>query len=88
MILRIVEAEVCGDSCIRVAFNDGTNKVVSLRGILDGPVFEPLQERDFFALMELDPICGTVVWPDGADFAPEALRDLAAIEGLLDASNS
>jgi len=88
MVLRIVEAEVCGDSCIRVAFNDGTNKVVSLRGILDGPVFEPLQERDFFARMELDPICGTVVWPNGADFAPEELRDLAAIEGLLDASNS
>jgi len=88
MVLRIVEAEVCGDSCIRVAFNDGTIKVVSLRGILDGPVFEPLQERDFFARMELDPICGTVVWPNGADFAPEALRDLAAIEGPLDASNS
>ena len=88
MILRIIEAEVCGDLCIRVAFNDGTTKVVSLGGILEGPVFEPLREREFFARMELDPICGTVVWPNGADFAPEALHDLVAIEGPLDGSSS
>ncbi len=88
IILRIVEAEVCGDACLRVVFNDGTHKVVSLRVILDGPIFEPLREREFFARMELDPVCGTVVWPNGADFAPEALRELAAIEGTLDASNA
>ena len=88
MIRRIVDAEVCGDSCIRVPYNDGTNKVVSLNWILDGPVFEPLHERDFFARMELDPICGTVVWPNGTDFAPEALHDLGAIKEPLDAMNS
>jgi hypothetical protein len=80
MILRVVEAEVCGDFCLRVAFNDGTEKVVSLRTILDGPIFEPLREREYFGQMELDPVCGTVVWPNGADFAPEALKDLAPLE--------
>ncbi len=88
MILRIVEANVCGDSCVRVAFNDGTEKVVNLSAILDGPIFEPLREPGFFARMELDPICGTVVWPNGADFAPEALHDLAAVEASLDVANS
>jgi hypothetical protein len=79
MILRIVEAEVCGDSCIRVAFNDGTRKVVDLKTILQGPVFEPLHQPEFFAQGRLDPICGTIVWPNGADFAPEALHDLEEI---------
>jgi hypothetical protein len=80
MILRIVEAEVCGDSSVRVAFNDGTSKVVDLKEFFHGPVFEPLRQPGFFARVELDPVCGTIVWPNGADFAPEALRDLEEIE--------
>ena len=36
MILRIVEAKVCGDFCVRVAFNDGTSKVVNLMRFLRG----------------------------------------------------
>lgn len=83
MILRIVSAEVCGDSLLRLSFNDGTRKIVDVGSLLDGPVFEPLREPSAFALARLDPICGTVVWPNGADFAPEALHELAAIEESL-----
>ena len=87
MILRIVEAEVRGDSRMRVSFNDGTSKVVDLTELLDGPVFEPPREPAFFARMELDPVCGTVVWLNGADFAPEALHDLEGIEHSLKGTN-
>ena len=34
-----------------------------------------------FCRMELDPICGTVVWPNG-DLAPEALYDLIRFKTL------
>lgn len=77
MILRITEAEVVGPHALRLAFNDGTRKTVDVAPLLDGPIFEPLRDPDYFARASLDPVCGTVAWPNGADFAPEALRALA-----------
>ena len=80
MILRIVEAVVCGPHLLRLTFNNGTRKTVQVSPLLCGPVFEPLRAPEYFAQVTLDPVCGTVVWPNGADLAPEALHDLAAIE--------
>jgi hypothetical protein len=80
MILHIVEAHVCGPSQLRLVFNDGTRKTVDLAPLLSGPVFEPLRDPAYFARGQLDPVCGTVVWPNGADFAPEALHELQAVE--------
>ncbi len=76
MILRICDARVCGPHSIRLTFNDGTAKQVDVRPLLDGAIFEPLRDPAYFATMALDSICGTVVWPNGADFAPEALHEL------------
>lgn len=76
MILHILRAEVCGPHSLRVEFDGGTAKRVNLRPLLTGPVFEPLHDPAYFARVTVDPACGTVVWPNGADLAPEALRDL------------
>jgi hypothetical protein len=78
MILRIREAHVLGSHSLRLTFNGGTAKQVDVSPLLEGPVFEPLLDPVFFAAMILDPTCGTVVWPNGADFAPEALYALEA----------
>jgi hypothetical protein len=76
MILRITEANVCGPTSLTVTFNDGARKTVDIEPLLHGPVFEPLRKPEFFAKVALDHVCGTVVWPNGADFAPEALYEL------------
>ncbi len=34
-------------------------------------MFEPLRDPDLFAQAALDPTCGSVSWPTGADLAPE-----------------
>jgi hypothetical protein len=36
-------------------------------------VFEPLHDPDVFAQVRVDAELGTVVWPGGADIAPEYL---------------
>ncbi|HUG18383.1 MAG TPA: DUF2442 domain-containing protein [Planctomycetaceae bacterium] len=76
MILRIANAEVSGPHKLKLSFSDGTIKTVDVRPLLEGPVFEPLRNPDYFSKASLDHICGTVVWPNGADFAPEALYEL------------
>jgi hypothetical protein len=80
VILRILEAEVCGPFLLRLTFNDGTQKMVNIRPLLQGKVFQPLFDPAYFAQATLDSMCGTVVWPNGADFAPEALYELAEVE--------
>jgi hypothetical protein len=80
MILRIKQAELCGAHSLRLIFNDGTTKRVDVLPLLEGPVFVVLRDPAYFARMILDPVCGTVCWPNGADFAPEALHQLPAEE--------
>jgi len=76
MIPRIRSAEVCGPHSLRLEFSDGDQRRVDTLPLLDGPIFGPLRVPEYFARVSLDPTCGTVVWPNGADFAPEALREL------------
>jgi len=76
MIRRIDKVRVCGPHSLRLAFNDGTKKTVNVLPLLAGPVFAPLREPTYFGRAQLDPVAGTVVWPNGADLAPEALYDL------------
>ena len=80
MILRIREMTALGGTSLQLAFTNGEQKQVDLAPLLDGPIFERLHDPAYFAQVELDPVCGTVVWPNGADFAPEALLALPAID--------
>jgi hypothetical protein len=88
MILHIQSAEVCGPRQLRLHFNNGVEKCVDLSSLLVGPVFEPLRDQWHFSQVQVDPICQTVVWPNGADFAPEALLELTPLDVAPMAENS
>ena len=61
--------------CIKsIALSDGTVGIVDFRGLLDGLVFEPLNDPQYLTSFELTD--HTIQWRNGADFAPEFLRDL------------
>ena len=75
IIPTVVRAEHVGDFKIRLVFNDGIEGTVDFSGWLRGPVFEPLKDPGYFAKFFIDG--GTVVWPNGADIAPETLHERA-----------
>jgi len=75
MILRVTDARWIRDFVVWVRFNDGSEGEVDLAGELEGPVFEPLRDPALFAQLRLDPDTHTLVWPNGADLAPEFLHD-------------
>jgi hypothetical protein len=70
----VTHAEYRGDYCVHVTFSDGSQNTIDFEPWLEGPVFEPLKEPARFARFFVDG--GTVVWPNGADIAPETLYDV------------
>jgi len=73
MLPRLTAAEYRGEHHIWIAFADGVEGEVDLARELYGEVFEPLKDPGVFRQVRLDKELGTVVWPTGADFAPEFL---------------
>src|SRR5688500_15069625 len=71
----VIRAEHRGAFRIRVVFNDGSENTIDLASWLEGPMFEPLKNVAFFKRLFVDG--GTVVWPNGADIAPETLYEAA-----------
>ncbi|HEY7065930.1 MAG TPA: DUF2442 domain-containing protein [Chloroflexota bacterium] len=69
----VTEAKILRPYVLELTFTDGTRREVDVEAELYGEVFEPLRDPAYFALGELDAEIGTVVWPNGADFAPEFL---------------
>jgi len=61
------------DHIVWVKFEDGGEGQVDLSNSLRGPVFEPLLDVDYFKQVRVEPEPGTIVWPNGADIAPETL---------------
>ena len=69
----VIRAKYDGGFRIHLTFNDNLQGTVDLQSWLKGPIFEPLNERSYFQQFFIDG--GTVVWPNGADIAPETLYD-------------
>ena len=74
MDYHILEARHVAGHVVWLRFRDGTTGEVDLGTELRGPVFEPLRDPEVFKQFRLDPAFHTLVWPNGADFAPEFLH--------------
>jgi hypothetical protein len=74
MVPHIVEARYASGYTLWVRFDDGAEGEIDLSAELHGEVFQPLRSVDYFREFAVHPELRTLVWPNGADFAPEFLR--------------
>ena len=74
MLPRITAARYVKEFTVWLRFSDGIEGEANLSQELNGPMFKPLRDRSQFAQVHFHPELNTLVWPNGADFAPEFLR--------------
>ena len=75
-LVDVTGVEILHDRVVRLTFSDGCDGVIDLGPkISGGPVFErAASDLDYFRQVRVDPESGTIVWPNGADLAPEVLH--------------
>jgi hypothetical protein len=71
----VIKAEYITGYTIKLEFRDGTVGEIDLTSVLWGPVFEPLRNIEQFKQFRIDEDFHTLVWPNGADLAPEFLHE-------------
>ncbi len=73
-IHRVESFRIVGPYTLRVTFDDETEQTIDFWPVLEGDLYEPLQDREVFEQVRIDPDVHTLVWPNGADFDPATLH--------------
>jgi hypothetical protein len=76
MLIQVEEARYLGAHRVWLRFSDGRAGEIDLADALGGPVFEPLRDPSYFSGFAVDE---TLIWPNGADFAPEFLYERLSV---------
>ncbi|QUS61976.1 DUF2442 domain-containing protein [Synechocystis sp. PCC 7339] len=73
--LHVTSVEYMEDYRLKLSFSSGVEGIIDLDQELHGEIFEPLKDKSLFQQMLLT--SRTREWPNGADFAPEFLLEIA-----------
>jgi len=71
----ITAVEVVRHGVLRLTFADGLVGDVDVLARMRGPVFDRARTPTGFAAVAVEPEIGTIVWPGGADLAPDTLYE-------------
>lgn len=74
MFLEVTKADYLDSYRIKLLFNNGVTKIADLSQSLNGDVFAPLKDLEFFKRFSIK--FNTIEWESGADFAPEYLYEI------------
>lgn len=72
-VCEIVEAKWLKEYEVELVFNNRRKACVDLKKYLGVGVFKNLIDLRQFKKFKIDAELGTIVWPNGADIAPEVL---------------
>jgi hypothetical protein len=56
-----------------LTFEDGVVNLVDLEPYLDGEIFEPLKDIEYFKTVRVNMDIDTIVWDNDADISPDFL---------------
>jgi hypothetical protein len=85
LLLHVVSVEYLDNYQLKLTFNNGIEGIVDLEPELYGEIFEPLKDKSLFQKVFLT--SRTIEWPNGADFAPEFLFEIAFNKQSIDKSD-
>jgi Protein of unknown function (DUF2442) len=71
----ITAVAVVRHGVLRLTFADGSTGEVAVLERMRGPVFHEAVTPEGFSRVKVDAETGTVVWPGGADLAPDTLYE-------------
>ncbi len=78
-MINVTEVRYLHDYVLWLRLSDGVEGEVDLAHELTGEMFAPLRDQQVFARASVHPELRTVIWPNGADFAPEFLHSLIRV---------
>lgn len=67
MFIEVTKAEYLDGYRVKLLFNNGETRIADLSQSLNGVVFAPLKDIEFFKRFEIK--FNTIEWKNGADFA-------------------
>jgi hypothetical protein len=73
-LVHVTVVDVVDDHRLLLTFEDGTIGEVDMSGWDWRGVWAPLSDPAYFRQVAVDVELGTIVWPNGADIAPETLH--------------
>lgn len=71
----ITAVSVVRHGVLKLTFASGLTGDVDVLGRMQGPIFEHARTPAGFVAVTVDAETGTIVWPGGADLAPDTLYE-------------
>lgn len=77
----VKDVSYISDYKLLLTFEDGSKRIADLKPYLDGEMFEPLKDIEYFKQVSVNPDVDTIIWKNGADMSPDFLYEIGtAIE--------